>query len=82
MHVWNEIKLRWYFNEFMVNWMTLCQALEMVTALRKTHLSTSLHVVRLSQQNTILSSGNLQLDVSFQGFYFFEIFFLYTLPLR
>ena len=45
MHVWNEIKLRWYIHEFMVNWMTLHQVLEMATALHKTHLNTMLHAV-------------------------------------
>jgi hypothetical protein len=69
MHVGNEIKLSWYIHEFTVNWMTLRHLTEMATSFRKTRLNTTLHVVCLLPQNTVLILGNLQMDVSFQGLY-------------
>ena len=58
----------------MVNQITLYKVFEMTTAFRKTHLNTASHVVRLLPQNTVLSFGNLQLDLLFQGFYVARFF--------
>jgi hypothetical protein len=58
--------------------MTSHQMLEMATAVHKTHLNATFHVLRLSPQNTILSFGNLQLDVSFQGFYVVRFFSVHS----
>jgi antirestriction protein ArdC len=78
IHVWNELKLRRYVHEFVVKWMTSHQVLEMASAVRKTHLNTTLHVAHLSPQNTVLNFGNLQLDVSFQGFYVVRFFSVHS----
>lgn len=63
----------------MVNWMNSRQVLEMATVLRETHPNTTLHVVCLSPQNTVLNFGNLQLGVSFQGFYVVRFFSVHSL---